>query len=193
MGIPQTLSEEMNRSIWSRDDWITYYDPKEAESARGNRDLGLRFVRVRDYKDKFILRMLQEEARKENPGFKWFDDCAQDAVLTWNQRDGAMEPAGYILATREFYDRKKGSDNGHWYPYALNQLFVRKGARRNGIGTGLLSYFIKNGRGGSVWVESPKWETQAMLSKLGYKETRDRYEVWQMREGLTLWTKGRNR
>jgi GNAT superfamily N-acetyltransferase len=193
MGVPQTLSEEMNRSIWSRDDWITYYDPKEAESARGIGGLGLRFVRVRDYKDKFILRMLQEEARKENPGFKWFDDCSQDAVLTWTMRDGTMEPMGYILVTREFYDRKKGSDNGHWYPYTLNQLFVRKGTRRNGIGTGLLSYFIKNGESVSVWVESPKWETQAMLSKLGYKETRDRYEVWQMREGLTLWTKCRNR
>ncbi|MFA5312484.1 MAG: hypothetical protein WC375_04075 [Methanomassiliicoccales archaeon] len=187
--MPQTIYDEMNRSIWSKDDWITCYDPEEAGSAIGTEGRNLRAVRVRDYKDKFILKMLQGEARKENPGFKWFDECSQDALLAWALREGVLEPAGYILVTREFFDRRKGTEVSHWYPVTLNQMFIRKACRRKGIGTGLLSRFISARGNGPVWVESPKWETRAILSKLGYEETSERYEVWQMREGLTYWNK----
>jgi hypothetical protein len=193
MGMPQILDEQYNRSIWPKGDWISGLNSDGIDENQVVDSHGLKIIRVRDYKDKFILRTLQVEARKENPGFKLFDECSQDAFLAWSLRDGAYEPAGYSLITREFYDRRKNLDQFHWYPDTLNQLFVRKEMRRNRIGTGLLAWFVNSKGNFSVWVESPKWETRAILEKLGYKERNESYEVWQMREGLTQWIKGQSR
>lgn len=185
--MPQILDEQFNRSIWSNGGWISDYNQEGLDEVQGVDSRSLKIIRVRDYKDKFILRTLQAEARKENPGFKLFDECSQDALLAWSLRDGVFEPAGYALITREFYDRRKGVEQLHWCPDTLNQLFVRKELRRNRVGTGLLTWFVNSKGKGPVWVESPKWETRAMLEKLGYKERSESYEVWQMREGLTQW------
>jgi len=182
--MPQMLNEEIYRSIWSRGDWAQ--DQDYAGGTQAVIDDRSKIVKVRDYKDKFILRMLQQEARKETPGFRWFDERSQNAEISWSDREGMLEPSGYMLITPEFYDRRNGSDGFHWYPDTLNQLFVRKEFRRNGIATGMISRFA-NDRSGPIWVESPKWETRAILDKIGYKETHERYEIWQMREGLTKW------
>lgn len=185
--MPQTFDEEIGRSIWSKDDWINCDCLENLDRSQGTKLRNVKIVRVRDYKDRFIFKSLQIEARKENPGFKWYKDRSQDAFIAWSIIDGAIEPSGYVLTTKEFFDRTRGAEHSHWYPETLNQLFVRKSFRRNGVGTALLKNHISSQDGDQIWVESPKWETRTMLTKFGYEETNDRYEIWQMREGLTRW------
>ncbi|OPY34469.1 MAG: hypothetical protein A4E32_00196 [Methanomassiliicoccales archaeon PtaU1.Bin124] len=144
---------------------------------------------VRDYKDKFILKFLQEEARRDNPGFKQFDGSIQDARIMWVKTEGDWEPAGYVIISRERQMPSAYERRLVFYPETLTQLFVRREQRRKGVGKELLREHILGRGHRPVWVESPKWETRAILAQLGYEETEERYEVWQMMEGLTKWVR----
>ncbi|QLH74957.1 MAG: hypothetical protein HPY73_05575 [Methanomassiliicoccales archaeon] len=182
--MPQTFDDETYRSIWTKDIWSTG-NLKDASSSLVNIDEDMiNLVKVRDYKDEYILSILQRDARIENPGFKLHDRSKQEAVIAWTRVEGSKIPSGYYLVTKEHY---VGGSYPHWYPRTLNQLYVIKRMRRKGIGMRLLSDFISSDRSGKIWVESPKWETKNMLEKVGYSETQEPYEIWQMREGLTLW------
>ena len=58
--------------------------------------LSTRVSNVRDYKDRFILRMLQDEARRENPGFRLFDSGSQRAKVFWIGAGYNQRPVGYL-------------------------------------------------------------------------------------------------
>jgi len=150
---------------------------------------GARTNRVRDYKDKFILHFLQEEARRHDPGFCLYDDATQSANICWVCQNGIWEPAGYSIVAKERWAISKYESRAVLFPESLGQLYIRPSHRRNGLATSMVHGHILSRGHRPVWVMSPKWETKAILSKLGYEETEERYEVWQMMEGLTKWVR----
>ena len=188
MWMTQSYNDELMRSMpeacWGAGLGFvgeTLFDTKDPPTNRTRQ--------VRDYKDKFILRFLQEESRRENPGFKLFDDSIEDARIVWVSKDGTWDPAGYFIVGQERHMSTHYENKMVYYPETLTQLYVRREQRRKGIGKAMLKEHI-SGRGHRpVWVESPKWETRAILGQLGYEETEERYEVWQMMEGLTKWVR----
>jgi GNAT superfamily N-acetyltransferase len=149
---------------------------------------GLHLAPVRDYKDRFILRMLQGEARKENPGFLLLQP-AEKAKVAWADAQEGRIPVGYYVY---WEPRRAFSKHSHGFvqlPATFSQVFVIPGMRRRGIATRMLRDFISRAPSGAVWVESPKLETVALLHKLGYNEPDQRYELWQMMEGLSRWVR----
>jgi len=146
-----------------------------------------KLITVRDFKDKFILQMLQKEAMLENPGFKWFDEHLHKARILWALENGSRQPVGYYFYRVESWEDFKHVGKIVDYPDTLIQLFVTKANRRKGYATLMVQDFIGNHPGPMVWVESPKRETVKLLKKLGYREGAPPYELWQMWEGLTKW------
>ena len=143
---------------------------------------------VRDYKDRFILRLLQTEARQENPGFLYLKP-EEKAKLVWIESGEGRIPIGYYIYWEA---RSMFSKYDHGYvqlPAAFSQVYVVPEMRRKGIATRMLQDFIAHAPSGALWVESPKDETVALLHKLGYHEPDEKYELWQMMEGLSRWMK----
>ena len=141
---------------------------------------------VRDYKDRFILRLLQTEARQENPGFLYLKP-EEKAKLVWVESGEGRMPVGYYVYWEA---RSMFSKYDHGYvqlPAAFSQVYVVPEMRRQGIATRMLQDFIAHAPSGALWVESPKHETVALLHKLGYHEPDEKYELWQMMEGLSRW------
>jgi hypothetical protein len=183
----QTYGDEMTHSICQSASWASFVEPNHIGDY-GSRGIGkgTHIVKVRDYKDKFVLRTLQDEARRETPGFKYYIEGREEALLAWSNVKEEMVPSGYVIKSLERPFRHKGEEYDQWYPETLTQLFVKKEKRRLGIGMALVTKHI-SGRDLPIWVESPKWETRAILKRLGYEEAEERYELWQMMEGLTKW------
>jgi GNAT superfamily N-acetyltransferase len=147
----------------------------------------LHISRVRDYRDKFILRGLQDEARAENPGFLYLIEGKEKAKIVWIERETGMIPAGYYIYREPRREFSKYAHSIVQFPMVFSQLYVRPEYRRRKMATRLLQDFIHHSGGETIWVESPKDETKALLNKLGYHEPHIRYELWQMMEGLSRW------
>jgi len=150
------------------------------------RDLVSHLVPVRDYKDKFILHLLQAEARGESPGFL-FIRPGERANIMWAEVEGERAPAGYYVC---WDPRRAFSKHAHEYvrwPATFSQVYVVPGMRRRGMATRMLQDFIGPAPPGEIWVESPRAETVALLHKLGYREPNQPYELWQVMEGLSRW------
>lgn len=162
---------------------------KEASSEVQEQKLHLRLSKVRDYRDKFILRGLQDEARIENPGFMYLIEGKEKAKIVWVQRDRGMEPVGYYIYREPRREFSKFAHGMVSFPMLFSQVYVRPEFRRKRVATRLLQDFIHNSGFDTIWVESPKSETKALLNKLGYYEPHIRYELWQMMEGLSRWMK----
>lgn len=186
----QTFDDEITRSICHSAVWASFVEPNHIGDIE-DRGIGqsIRLVKVRDYKDKFVLKVLQDEARRESPGFRYYTEGREQALLAWVNVKGDLVPSGYLIKSIERPFRPKEENRNLWCPETLTQLFVRKERRRLGIGMALMSKHVSGRGNGPVWVESPKWETRAILKKLGYDETEERYELWQMMEGLTKWVR----
>jgi len=147
----------------------------------------LRLRNVRDYRERYILHVLQMQAIECDPGFPLFDKSLQKAKIAWTDANGLPEPVGYYLYSEGRPARHPSALGTVWYPLTFNQVFVRKEHRRKGVATAMMRDFISYSRTSSIWVESPKKETQALLRKLGYEETEHPYQMWEMREGLSCW------
>jgi GNAT superfamily N-acetyltransferase len=183
-----TFDDELMRSICHSAGWSSFVEPNQiGELDDRSIDQGIRLVKVRDYKDKYVLKVLQDEARRESPGFKYYAEGREEAMLAWSNIKGEMMPSGYLIKGTERPYFSKGKNLNLWYPETLTQIFVRKERRRLGIGMMLMSKHVSGTNKPSIWVESPKWETRTILEKLGFAETEERYELWQMMEGLTKW------
>lgn len=149
----------------------------------------LHISRVRDYRDKFILRQLQMEARTENPGFLYLIEGKERAKIVWAETGEGRVPIGYYIHCGP---RRGFSKHAHavvQFPATFSQVFVRREWRRRGVAMRMMQDFIHHWGGDTIWVESPKSETKALLNKLGYYEPNIRYELWQMMEGLSRWMK----
>ena len=149
----------------------------------------LRFVPVRDYKDRAILRGLQLCARSESPGFVWFDGEKDKAKLAWIRSGRSGEAVGYCIFREGRYEYSAHARRDVYVPRFISQLFVMREQRRRSVASMLISDFVSDGGSGSLWVESPKHETIALLHKLGYRESRERYQLWEMMFGLTCWAR----
>ena len=160
-------------------------------STEKDRSIPIRLNRVHDYKDKFILRCLQEDARRENPGFLWFQEKSQTAKIAWASCGPGYEPIGYYICDKERPAHVPGILGDVWYPHSLAQIFVKPGNRGKGIGTKMVQDFLSERNECSIWVESPKYETRSILTRLGLREHERPYEVWQMMAGLTRWNRFR--
>ena len=147
----------------------------------------LNFVLVRDYKDRAILRNLQSCARSENPGFVWFDEEKERAKLAWIRKERDGEAVGYCISKESRYEYSDYAKREVYVPRYISQIFVQQEQRRRSIASMMISNFVSEGGTGSLWVESPKRETIALLHNLGYHESRDRYQLWEMMFGLTCW------
>jgi len=161
---------------------------EQENNGNGQNEL-LRFVPVRDYKERAILRGLQVCARSESPGFVWFDHEEYMAKLAWLRRGRYSEVVGYCISKEgrnEYSTQAKREVN---VPRFISQIFVIKEQRRRLIASMMISDFISDGGNGSLWVESPKRETIELLHKLGYHESRERYQLWEMMFGLTCWSR----
>ena len=149
--------------------------------------LNLRLSKVRDYRDRFILRQLQEMARKENPGFLFLIEGREKAKVIWVEKDGRRVPAGYYVFCEPRREFSRYAHGHVPFPMTLSQLFVCEEFRRRGVATRMVQDFIHHSSLDAIWVESPKAETKALLNKLGYFEPNVPYELWQMMEGLSRW------
>lgn len=186
----QTFDDDMMRSICYSAGWESFVEPNHVSDHEYRAsDQRIHLVKVRDYKDKFILKVLQDEARRENPGFKYYSEGREEAMLAWSNAGGVLVPSGYLIKSNERPFIRKGEGRTIWYPETLTQVFVKKEKRRLGIGMALMSRYVSGSSDLPIWVESPKWETRTILKKLGYDETEERYELWQMMEGLTKWVR----
>jgi hypothetical protein len=144
------------------------------------------FCRVRDYKDRFILRMLQEEARRENPSFVFFDRITESAKIIWLGKGSNKRPVGYYIYTGKCPDISKPLWRNE--PPAFLQVFVIKVVRRRGLATKMFKDFVSEHSGRTIMVESPKYETRMLLEKLGYVEEEEDRTSWERYGGLTLWS-----
>ena len=149
----------------------------------------IRFVPVRDYKERSILHGLQLCARSENPGFVWFDDKKDKAKLAWLRRGRNGEAVGYCISEDGRYEYSAHATRDVYVPRFISQIFVVEEQRRRSIASMMISDFVSEGGAGSLWVESPKRETVGLLHKLGYRESRERYQLWEMMFGLTCWAR----
>jgi GNAT superfamily N-acetyltransferase len=154
--------------------------------------LQLHISRVRDYRDKYILRGLQDEARLENPGFLYLIEGKEKAKIVWVRREQGMVPAGYYIYREPRREFSKYAHSIVQFPMIFSQVFVREEYRRKHVATRMMHDFIHHSGFDTIWVESPKNETKALLNRLGYYEPHIRYELWQMMEGLSRWMKIEN-
>jgi hypothetical protein len=152
----------------------------------------LRVSKVRDYRDKYILRGLQDEARVENPGFMYLIEGKEKAKMVWVKKEQGLEPAGYYIYREPRREFSKYAHSVVQFPMLFSQVYVRPEYRRKRVATRLVHDFINHSGSDTIWVESPKNETKALLNKLGYYEPHIRYELWQMMEGLSRWMKIEN-
>jgi hypothetical protein len=167
------------------------FDRKSVRHGQGSKGNGnkevLRFVPVRDYKDRAILRGLQLCARSENPGFVWFDEEKDRAKLAWIRWGRYAEVAGYYISKEGRYEYSDYAKRDVYVPRFISQIFVTREQRRRSVASMMISDFLSEGGAGTLWVESPKRETIAMLQKLGFRESKERYQLWEMMFGLTCW------
>jgi len=147
------------------------------------------FGLVRDYKDRAILRSLQSYARRENPGFVWFDEGKERAKLAWIRKGREGEAVGYCIFKEGRYEYSAHAKRDVHVPRHISQIFVQEEQRRRSIASMMVNDFVSEGGTDSLWVESPKRETIALLHNLGYHESRDRYQLWEMMFGLTCWAR----
>lgn len=187
--MPLSFDQERTRSMLESVGWPTGIEPLSEGAADERTQAVLRRTRVRDYKDRFILRQLQEEARHQNPGFCWLESGSQNAFVIWVDQGRGWEPAGYSIIAMERWAYSKYERRPVLFPETLSQIYVRSSQRRRGFARALVKDHMLSRGHRPVWVESPKWETRAILAQLGYEETEERYEVWQMMEGLTKWVR----
>jgi GNAT superfamily N-acetyltransferase len=167
-------------------------DPR-AQYAEGQKErLQLHIAKVRDYRDKFILRGLQDEARLENPGFMYIIEGKERAKIVWTRREGGMVPIGYYIYREPRRELSKYAHEVVQFPMLFSQVFVRHEFRRRRVATRLMQDFIHHSGSDTIWVESPLNETKALLNRLGFCEPHIRYELWQMMEGLSRWMKIEN-
>ena len=145
------------------------------------------FTPVRDYKDRAILRSMQSYARRENPGFVWFDEEKERAKLAWIRKGRDGEAVGYCISKEGRYEYSVYARRDVYVPRYISQIFVQQEQRRRLIASMMITDFVSEGGKGSLWVESPKRETIALLHNLGYHESKDRYQLWEMMFGLTCW------
>jgi hypothetical protein len=158
------------------------------QASKGNgEEEALKFVPVRDYKDRAILRGLQLCARSENPGFVWFDEEKDRAKLAWIRKGRYGEAAGYCIFKEGRYEYSDYARRDVYVPRFISQIFVTKEQRRRSVASMMVGDFVSGGGAGKLWVESPKRETIALLQKLGFRESRERYQLWEMMFGLTCW------
>lgn len=162
--------------------------PGEGQEER----LHLHISKVRDYRDKFILRGLQDEARLENPGFMYLIEGKEKAKIVWARHEQGMAPVGYYIYREPRREFSKHAHSVVQFPMLFSQVFVRPGFRRRRVATRMMQDFIHHSGSDTIWVESPKNETKALLNRLGYCEPHIRYELWQMMEGLSRWMKIEN-
>ncbi|MEM2944507.1 MAG: hypothetical protein QXN93_03075 [Methanomassiliicoccales archaeon] len=146
----------------------------------------LRISRVHDYKDRFILQILQKEAFVECPGFKNVK-ANWKSKIAWINKDNVWVPAGYYMYSEMGVQETKYSEMKVVFPLTLHQIYVIPDLRRLGICTFMMLDFISMSDSRVIWIESPFDATKHILRKLGYKETEERYELWQMMEGLSKW------
>lgn len=118
-----------------------------------------------------------------------FEAGRQRATMIWVKVGGEWEPAGYCIIRNEGIDHPRGEERSVLFPETLVQVFVSKGHRRKGLGRALLYHYAQGRAPRPLWVESPKWQTREILRQMDYEESRDRYEVWQMMEGLSKWVR----
>jgi hypothetical protein len=132
---------------------------------------------------------MQSCARHENPGFVWFDENKERAKLAWIRKGRDGEAVGYCIFKEGRYEYSSHARRDVYVPRYVSQIFVQQEQRRRSIASTMISDFVSEGGTGSLWVESPKRETIALLYKLGYHESRDRYQLWEMMFGLTCWAR----
>ncbi|MGD1060424.1 MAG: hypothetical protein ABR879_03090 [Methanomassiliicoccales archaeon] len=156
-----------------------------AESAE--REVEVRLSNVRDYRDRFILRKLQEEARIADPGFPMFDPTKQKARITWCGVGAEREAIGYYLYREATPTRHPSALGVVHYPRTFSQVYVVPEHRREGVATCMMLDFMEHNGTEQVYVDSPKKETKGLLAKLGYHETSRAYQMWEMLEGLSCW------
>jgi hypothetical protein len=149
----------------------------------------LRLVPVRDYKDRAILHSLQCHARSENVGFVWFDEQKDRAKLAWIRRGRNGEAVGYCIFKEERYEYSAYARSDVYVSRFISQIFVKEEQRRRLIASIMVNDFASDGGTCLIWVESPKRETVALLQNLGYHESRDRYQLWEMMFGLSCWAR----
>jgi len=159
----------------------------EELSSGGESPGPIRVCSVRDYRDRYILAMMQKGALAENPGFRLFK-FTNKAKIIWVGGGIARVPAGYYIYSECHRGFSKLAGREVCYPRTLHQIFVVKDQRKRGLATRMVKNFVSGNRG-SIWVESPKYETRMLLEKLGFEETSKPYELWQMMDGLTKWSK----
>jgi hypothetical protein len=164
-------------------------DAGGSASAGQEQKLQLRISKVRDYRDKFILRGLQDEARLENPGFLHLIEGKEKAKIVWIKREQGLVPVGYYIYREPRREFSKYAHSVVQFPMIFSQVFVGPEFRRKHVATRMLQDFIHQSSLDTIWVESPKNETKSLLNKLGYYEPHIRYELWQMMEGLSRWMK----
>ncbi|MBC7107229.1 MAG: hypothetical protein H5T41_00310 [Methanomassiliicoccales archaeon] len=152
------------------------------------RQLGIKISTVRDYRDYYVLSILQREAVRECPGFRKLED-GERAKIIWIQSEKRWIPAGYYIFSRRCIKQVRHSERPVIYPLTLHQIFVMPTYRGLGLGTMMLRDFIAQGNRRTVWIESPFDVTKHILTKLGYAETNEPYKLWQMMEGLSKWEK----
>ncbi len=164
---------------------------RQGNNANGRHEL-LRFIPVRDYKDRSILRGLQLCARGESPGFVWFDDENDKAKLAWIRRGRYGEAVGYCISKEGRNEYSAHAKRDVYVPRFISQIFVIKEQRRRSIASLMIDDFVSEGGSGTLWVESPKRETVDLLHKLDFHESRERYQLWEMMFGLTCWSRTGN-
>ncbi len=142
---------------------------------------------VRDYRDRYILRALQEEAKAADPGFPLLDPSKQKAKIVWVEASELLEPAGYYIYEDGHPHRHFSALGVVWYPTTFHQVYVRPEMRHHGVATTMFADFIAYAKDGTICVESPKNESRLLLKKLGYVETERSYQMWEMLEGLSFW------
>jgi ribosomal protein S18 acetylase RimI-like enzyme len=169
------------------------YGKRSARDGQGSNENeakeAFNFVLVRDYKDRAILRNLQSYARSENPGFVWFDEEKERAKLAWIRKGREGEAVGYCISKEGRYEYSAYAKRDVYVPRYISQIFVQPERRRRSIASMMICNFVSEGGTGSLWVESPKRETIALLHNLGYHESRERYQLWEMMFGLTCWAR----
>ncbi|HTY47745.1 MAG TPA: hypothetical protein VMB46_08805 [Methanomassiliicoccales archaeon] len=142
---------------------------------------------VRDYRDRYILRALQEEAKGADPGFPLLEPSKQKAKIVWVDSTELLEPAGYYIYEDGHPHRHFSALGVVWYPTTFHQVYVRPEMRHHGIATIMFEDFISHTKDETICIESPKSESRSLLRKLGYEETERSYQMWEMLEGLSFW------
>jgi len=142
---------------------------------------------VSDYRDRFILHKLQQEALVNDPGFPLFDPKKHKAKVAWIGKGAKREAVGYYLYREGTPMRHPSAIGVVQYPRTFSQVFVVPERRHRGIASRMVLDFVGYCGTEQVYVDSPKKETQALLKKLGYHETPRAYQLWEMLEGLSCW------